>query len=94
MPVDGVSTIPLCKDVYLLRGSCSERLKYEVEYSLKKGSTDNCYVIKAPNSTLLIDVPNEAYSSHFSESRTCTFMSQPVSHMPVPSWASHTLELQ
>ena len=44
--VDGVDTLPLAKDITVLRGVCSERLKFDIEFSRKRGTTDNCYIVK------------------------------------------------
>ena len=44
--VDGVDVIPLTKNVTLLRGTCSSRLKFEIEYGRKRGTTDNSYLVK------------------------------------------------
>ncbi len=30
--------------LHVVRNSCCTRLKYEVEYGLKRGTTDNCYI--------------------------------------------------
>ncbi len=35
--VEGVTTFELCKNVHLVRGCARERIKYEVEYGLKRG---------------------------------------------------------
>jgi hypothetical protein len=46
------SVVEMVPNVKQLRGSCrAERLKYEVEYGLKRGTTDNSYLVqvsKAP----------------------------------------------
>ena len=36
----------LTKTVTAMRGICNERLKIDVEYGLKRGTTDNSYLIK------------------------------------------------
>lgn len=43
--MDGVTALSVAPGVSLLRASCTERLKYEVEYGLKRGSTDNAYLV-------------------------------------------------
>jgi flavorubredoxin/flavin reductase (DIM6/NTAB) family NADH-FMN oxidoreductase RutF len=60
-------------DVLALVGSTPARLKVEVEYGLKRGTTDNCYLISSKNSTagggqasaVLIDVPDAAWAASF-----------------------------
>lgn len=49
-----------------LRGCCFERLKFEVEYGLRRGTSDNSYIIKATE-TALIDVPDENFKDLFLE---------------------------
>ena len=46
MDVDSVDILQITKNVTLLRGVCSKRLKYEIEYSRKRGTTDNSYILK------------------------------------------------
>ncbi|GFR44040.1 hypothetical protein Agub_g5200 [Astrephomene gubernaculifera] len=61
-------TFQVAPNVQLLRGSCrAERLKYEVEYGLKRGTTDNSYLITSPGAVVLVDVPYEAYKEKFVE---------------------------
>ncbi|GLC37163.1 hypothetical protein PLESTB_000986800 [Pleodorina starrii] len=66
-PVDvEYEVLSVAPNVKMLRGVCrSERLKYEVEYGLKRGTTDNSYLVTSPNATVLIDVPYEAYAQSF-----------------------------
>lgn len=44
--IEGVVVLPVTKGVKCLRGVCNERLKYEVEYSLKKGTSENSYLLQ------------------------------------------------
>ncbi len=44
--VDGVDVLELARDVQILRGVCSQRLKFDIEFSRKRGTTDNCYLVK------------------------------------------------
>lgn len=44
--VEGVQAVALTKTVTAMRGICNERLKIDVEYGLKRGTTDNSYLIK------------------------------------------------
>lgn len=37
--------LPVVAGIKCLRGVCNERLKYEVEYSLKKGTSENSYLL-------------------------------------------------
>ena len=46
VPVDGVEALELVQGITLLRGTCSSQLKYEVEYNLKRGSSDNSYLLQ------------------------------------------------
>ncbi|KXZ51271.1 hypothetical protein GPECTOR_13g758 [Gonium pectorale] len=57
---------PVAPNVRLLRATCrAERLKYEVEYGLKRGTTDNSYLITSDAATVLVDVPYEAFADKF-----------------------------
>ena len=44
--IDSVTTHEVVPGVHLVRGYCASRLKYEVEYNLKRGTTDNSYILK------------------------------------------------
>jgi flavorubredoxin len=44
--VDGVHALKLSETVTLLGGICNDRFKFEVEYGLKRGTSDNCYVLR------------------------------------------------
>ncbi|GAX73888.1 hypothetical protein CEUSTIGMA_g1338.t1 [Chlamydomonas eustigma] len=63
--IDSVSTHQVIPGVHQIRGNCSVRLKYEVEYALKRGTTDNAYMLQANDSSILVDVPFEAFSEQF-----------------------------
>ena len=43
---EGVEAVPLNDRVTMLRGVCNERLKFEIEYGLRRGTTDNSYIVK------------------------------------------------
>ncbi|KAI8477430.1 MAG: flavodoxin-like protein [Monoraphidium minutum] len=69
---EGVTATPVTKEVTLLRGSCRERLKYEIEYALKRGTTENAYLINVRGTggvgsggTVLVDVPFKAFEDDF-----------------------------
>lgn len=59
-------TINITKDTLSLRGCSFERLKFEVEYALKRGTTDNSYIIKGVE-IALIDVPDEIFKDLYLE---------------------------
>ena len=46
IPTEGVEAVRLSKRVTVLRGICNERLKFEIEYGLKRGTTDNSYIVQ------------------------------------------------
>ncbi|CAL8463910.1 g3445 [Coccomyxa elongata] len=46
----------------MLRGVCNERLKIDIEYSLKRGTTDNSYIVEDGKDNILIDVPDENFT--------------------------------
>ena len=52
VPTDGVDTLPVSSTVTMLRHVCKRRLKMEVEYGLKRGTTDNSYLIQVHNNAL------------------------------------------
>jgi flavorubredoxin len=65
--IEGVQVLPVVKGITCLRGVCTERLKYEIEYGLKRGTTDNSYLIERNGNTVLVDVPVQAYIESYGE---------------------------
>ena len=61
-----VQVIPIGLDTLILRSRTWDRLKFEVEYSLQKGTTANSYVIQAEK-TALIDPPGESFTEIYLE---------------------------
>ncbi len=64
LPIPGAPPSILC-----LRGATASRLKVEVEYGLKRGTTDNCYLLfddgKKTERAILVDVPDAAWAPTF-----------------------------
>ena len=54
VPTDGVDTLPVSSTVTMLRHVCKRRLKMEVEYGLKRGTTDNSYLIQVHKQCFLL----------------------------------------
>lgn len=61
-----VQVLPIGTDTLVLRSRTWDRLKFEVEYSLQKGTTANSYVIQA-DKMALIDPPGESFTSIYLE---------------------------
>ncbi len=55
VPTDGVDTLPVSSTVTMLRHVCKRRLMMVVEYGLKRGTTDNSYLIQVhPQCSLFV----------------------------------------
>lgn len=59
-----VQVFPLAADTLVLRSRTWDRLKFEIEYGLQKGTTANSYLIQA-ETTVLIDPPGESFTEIF-----------------------------
>lgn len=59
--------LPVTSNIKCLRGVCNERLKYEVEYSLKKGTSENSYLIKVGAAANSTGYPCNAYEHYAAE---------------------------
>jgi flavorubredoxin/flavin reductase (DIM6/NTAB) family NADH-FMN oxidoreductase RutF len=59
-----VQVFPVAADTRVLRSRTWERLKFEIEYALQKGTTANSYIIEG-NKTALIDIPGESFTEIF-----------------------------
>jgi flavorubredoxin/flavin reductase (DIM6/NTAB) family NADH-FMN oxidoreductase RutF len=62
-----VQFIPIAADTSALRSRTWDRLKFEVEYSLQRGTTANSYIIQA-DKTALFDPPGESFTQNYLES--------------------------
>lgn len=62
-----VQTLLIANDTKVVRSRTWDRLKFEVEYSLKRGTTANSYLIQA-DKTALIDPPGESFTANYIES--------------------------
>ena len=61
----GIKTVQLDGVTTLFQCLCSDHLRYEAEYGLKRGTTSNLYLLKDGNEGLLIDVPRKEYLDVF-----------------------------
>ncbi len=59
-----VQVFPVANDTRVLRSRTWDRLKFEIEYSLQKGTTANSYLIEGAKKAL-IDVPGESFTNIF-----------------------------
>ena len=59
-----VQVFPVADNTRVLRSRTWDRLKFEIEYALKKGTTANSYLIEGYK-TALIDIPGESFSDIF-----------------------------
>ena len=61
----------LADGVQIVRCVCQERLKFEVEYGMQRGSTDNSYIVKGADKTALLDLPDKSFASVFAGAIDC-----------------------
>ena len=54
-----------------VRCVCRDRLKFEVEYGMARGSTDNSYVVTGGDKIALVDLPDKSYADAFSKAVDC-----------------------
>ncbi|MBE9166891.1 diflavin flavoprotein [Pleurocapsales cyanobacterium LEGE 06147] len=67
MPIDrprDVQVFPVATDTRVLRSRTWDRLKFEIEYALQKGTTANSYLIEGDKIALL-DPPGESFTEIF-----------------------------
>ena len=62
-----VQVAPIGADTKIFRSRTWDRLKFEVEYSLQKGTTANSYIIGG-NKIAIIDTPGESFTKNYLES--------------------------
>lgn len=61
-----VQFLPIATDTCVLRSRTWDRLKFEVEYSLQKGTTANSFVIQG-ESMAILDPPGESFTQNYIE---------------------------
>ena len=59
-----VQVFPVAADTRVLRSRTWDRLKFEIEYALQKGTTANAYLIQG-DKTALLDPPGESFTTIF-----------------------------
>jgi len=59
-----VQVYPITADTRVLRSRTWDRLKFEIEYALQKGTTANSYLIEG-DKIALFDPPGESFTSIF-----------------------------
>ena len=59
-----VQVFPITSDTRVFRSRSWTRLKFEIEYSLQKGTTANSYLLESDR-VVLIDIPGESFSDIF-----------------------------
>ncbi|KAF5831756.1 beta-lactamase-like protein, partial [Dunaliella salina] len=79
--VDAVRTYKLAPTVRNIKGSCQGKLRFEVEYMQKRGTSDNSYLITVPGANALVDVPYEAYMDKFMESLASNIRVTELTHI-------------
>jgi len=68
---DQIYTDALAPGVDVVRCVCKERLKFEVEYGMQRGSTDNSYVVRGSDAVALLDLPDKSFASAFASATDC-----------------------
>jgi flavorubredoxin/flavin reductase (DIM6/NTAB) family NADH-FMN oxidoreductase RutF len=68
---DQVFVDALAPGVSSVRCVCRERLKFEVEYGMQRGSTDNSYVVVGERATALLDLPDKSFAQAFADTIDC-----------------------
>jgi len=63
-PPRDVQTVPIAADTLALRCRSWQRLRFELEYALERGTTANSYLIQAEK-IALIDPPGETFATLF-----------------------------
>lgn len=79
--IDAVRTYKLAPTVRNIKGSCQGKLRFEVEYMQKRGTSDNSYLITVPGANALVDVPYEAYLDKFMESLSSNIQVTELTHI-------------
>ncbi|MEN9236043.1 MAG: hypothetical protein Q6K59_07685, partial [Gloeomargarita sp. GMQP_bins_25] len=63
-PPRDVQVLPIATDTWVLRSRSWQRLRFEMEYALERGTTANSYLIQGER-IALIDPPGETFTDLF-----------------------------
>lgn len=75
-----VQVYPLSSEIRVLRSRTWDRLKFEIEYGLQKGTTANSYLIEG-DQTALIDPPGESFQDIFLDALQSRFDLQKLDYI-------------
>ena len=75
-----VQAFPVAADTRVLRSRTWERLKFEIEYALQKGTTANSYIIEG-DETALIDIPGESFTDIFLDALQTRISTQQIDYV-------------
>jgi flavorubredoxin/flavin reductase (DIM6/NTAB) family NADH-FMN oxidoreductase RutF len=75
-----VQVFPIATDTRVWRSRTWDRLKFEIEYALAKGTTANSYLIEAEK-TALIDPPGESFTDIFLDALTSRIEPQKIDYV-------------
>jgi flavorubredoxin/flavin reductase (DIM6/NTAB) family NADH-FMN oxidoreductase RutF len=64
LPTRDVKTLTIAADTEVLRSLSWNRLRFEIEYALERGTTSNSYLIRGDRSAL-VDLPGESFTDSF-----------------------------
>ena len=59
-----VQTLTIAADTEVMRSRSWERLRFEIEYALERGTTSNSYLIRGDR-TALLDFPGQSFTDRF-----------------------------
>ena len=59
-----VQTLTIAADTEVMRSRSWERLRFEIEYALERGTTSNSYLIRGDH-TALLNFPGESFTERF-----------------------------
>lgn len=65
-PPHDVQTLTIAADTEVMRSRSWNRLRFEIEYALERGTTSNSYLIRGDRKAL-IDLPGESFMARFME---------------------------
>ncbi|KAL3701994.1 hypothetical protein R1sor_020016 [Riccia sorocarpa] len=87
-----VRVVQIAKDTITLRGRSIDRLKYEVEYGLKRGSTNNSYIIQGATASALIDVMDQAFADAFVKTLTSAVNLEAIKYLVLGHFSPKRVE--
>eukprot|EP00873_Tetraselmis_striata_P007385 jgi/Tetstr1/427649/TSEL_017774.t1 len=87
-----VTVTDLGNGVSQLRINCADKMAYEVEYSLNKGTSENFYIFQSDNAVTLLGIPDNLFAEAFLEALPSVCPAASIANIIIPHFTPKRLK--